>query len=379
MNRGRVLHNINQTVGLMNQWPVKKSPNIRPRRTRTSMRFDPIKALEHAELIPPGRYPGGASQEEAARVCQEFLAAQGWEVEANQILTRSGAPLAGLAALVSLWLTAGLLNMTGYVGLYAFAGWLVISVILHQTGLLGWVTGRKVQATSLSAKLKAAGETCPVVRLVVSLASQKPYPQNRKITFVMPLIRLAGLAVLIVTVNHLIHPTSSTQTGLIIIWWLGLAMLGYWLWQQFESERRLRGGMIWPENREAIGFMMELARAWAQRPSQSVALELLMLPNIETFKGWALEENIIWIGQPGNVPRLIVANPDGNDLLASVCRDLRIPCKEVPATADLWLYVSLLAGEFTENPQSVDPLCLALMAQVVHQAALRWARTRPSL
>jgi len=161
------------------------------------MRFDPIKALEHAELIPPGRFPGGASQEEAARVCQDFLADHGWQVEAHQSLMRSRAPLAGLSTLVLLWLAAGLLNTTGFMGFYAFAGWLVMSVILHQSGLLEWVTGCKVQATSLSAKLKAAGETCPVLRLVVSLASQKPYPENRMFTYLMPLIRLAGLSVLI--------------------------------------------------------------------------------------------------------------------------------------------------------------------------------------
>lgn len=342
------------------------------------MRFDPLKALEYAEMIPPGRYPGGVNQEEAARICQEFLAAQGWQVHPSQGLIRLGAPLKGLAMLVLLWLAAGFLNILGYMGLYAFAGWLVLSVVLHEIGLLGWLSSRRVQTTTIHAKRNAAGESCPVVRLVVSLASQKPYPQNRWMLYGSPLVRLAGLAVLIVTVNHLIHPTSSTQRSLMISWWLGLAMLGYVLCKQLVSERQLRGGTIWPENREAIGFVLELARAWAQRPSQKVALELLLLPNQASFKGWALDENIIWVGQPGNVPRLIVANPDGNDLLASVCRDLHVPFEEVLAGEELCLYASLIAGEFAEGPQAVDPQCLALMAQVVHQAALRWARRRES-
>ena len=335
------------------------------------MRFDPIKALDDAELLPPGRFPGGTSQAEATQICQELLESRGWEVESKRVQTIYATDLIALLYLTFLWIAGGVAYLTGFVDFNWFCVWLILSVILHEMQFFRRLVSAKTKATELTATLGSTLQTKPVFEIFVMLTSQKPAQLMRWKSLISPMVRLVGLLVTVWAANDWINPAPSLQRFIFIMWWVGLSIYLYFLARLLELSRQVQSGRIWPENRESVGFVLELARAWALKPSSSVALRLHFkmsddcIDTKSAFSG-------IWIHQPGNSPKLWVGEVAGTNLISKACEDLRIPFEHSDALPHSF---PRLGGMIEDGPEQSDPNVLSLMSQVVHQAALRWAKS----
>lgn len=334
------------------------------------MRFDPLKALEDAELLPPGRFPGGTSQAEATRVCQELLKSRGWEVESKRVQTIYATDLIALLYLTFLWILGGVAYLAGIVEFNWFCVWLILSVILSEIQFFRRLVSAKTNATELTATLGSALQTKPVFEVFVMLTSQKPAKLTRWRSLISPMVRLVGLLVTVWTANYWINPAPSLQRFIFIMWWVGLSIYLYFLARLLDLSRQVQSGRIWPENRESIGFVLELARAWALKPSSNVALRLHFKMNDNCSNSEPVSG--LWINQPGNSPCLWISEPAGTNLITKVCDDLRIPFEHDKAFARS---VPTLGGIIAEGSDQVAPHVMALMSQVVHQSALRWAKS----
>lgn len=334
------------------------------------MRFDPIKALDDAELLPPGRFPGGTSQAEATKICQELLESRGWEVESKRVQTIYSTDLIALLYLTFLWIAGGVEYLAGTVDFNWFCVWLILSVILHEMQFFRRLVSAKTKATELTATLGSTLQTKPVFEIFVMLTSQKPAQLTRWKSLISPMVRLVGLLVTVWAANDWINPAPSLQRFIFIMWWVGLSIYLYFLARLLELSRQVQSGRIWPENRESVGFVLELARAWALKPSSSVALRLHFKMSDDCSN--SAPESGLWINQPGNSPGLWISEPAGTNLITKVCDDLRIPFEHDKAFARS---LPTLGGIIAEGPEQVAPHGMALMSQVVHQSALRWAKS----
>lgn len=345
------------------------------------MRFDPQKALEAAEMIPPGRDPGGENQGEAGRIVTELLVKQGWHVEEQKIELADKAGLRGLIIMSLLCFTPGLLLVTGKLSL-EWVGLLMVFInILDCIGLRARFNQKRVNSTLLTASLEKEEKSLPCMHIAVSMQSQQLTNHSDKqwMDLKSGMIKYLAVPILLLLVSKLFYKNSTLSQLFDYLFLmsclLSLATMEFRAFHFNKKTKALRSGKIWPENREAIGFAVELARAWAARPSNKVALRLYFAPTMHQKSVLAsLDGPLIWINQPGSEPGLVISNDGTNDFLERVCQDLHIPFEKVSGAVFHQKETFVISGRVAPGATEVNPQCMLLMSQVVHQAALRWAK-----
>ncbi|MEI7923482.1 MAG: hypothetical protein WCJ40_16350 [Planctomycetota bacterium] len=354
------------------------------------MRFDPLKALEDAELMPPGRYPGSLSQAEATRLCKDLLTRRGWLVDFQTIRVRYATDLMNMACLTFFWILIGALHFGGLLELYWFCLCSITIMILHEQEFFRRWVSVKATAGEITATLEGPAQETPFFDVYVSLKSQKPIRQRRWQLHISPAVRLVGLQFLVWSANLWIYPSGLQERLVGIIWCGSLGIFVCFLYRLLKLYREEQNGKIWPENRESIGFVLELARAWAMKPSSSVRLRLhfkacqngedqspqsepsgslMASGDARGFSGMSQ----LWVCQPGNLPKLGISELAGTCLLISVCTDLRIPFDDQSSLNSKAF--SEIGGMLEDGRSEVDPQSMIWMAQVLHQSALRWSKS----
>lgn len=345
------------------------------------MRFDPQKALEAAEMIPPGRNPGSENHDEAGRVVSESLEKQGWRVDEQEIKLASDVGLRRLVLLCLLWAAAGLLFATGKLDLEWAAVLLVLMILLDSLGFFALLSLKYVTTTLLTFSLEKEVKSLPCVYIAVSMRSQRftSHLNQDWTTRSLGMIKYFPVPIIILLISHLFienRTLSRLVEYLFLMAWLCcLATLISTAFHFNRKANQLRSGKSWPENREAIGFVIELARAWAARPSNKVALRLYFVPMMVQKGSLTLSNGpLIWVEQPGSEPALVISGDGSNDLLERVCQDLRIPFETIPTAVFKEKNAFKVSGRVAAGATEVSPQCMLLMSQVIHQAALRWAK-----
>jgi hypothetical protein len=368
------------------------------------MRFDAARALVEAQNFAYDRLPWTAGGRRAVDQIEAAFQEAGYSVERTEV---SGSPSARNRRIVLVYLTlfggiaAALVLKGGGSGLAVrlgciFAGFCASFAIPFLIARVPWFRGREVRTWNVSAHRADDSEHPGRLVILTALDVAPPVPRSnaRLVTGRFYLGTLVFVLVLSSSPGRL--PRPLVVALLVTLAAVTAAALVCRV-RPFPGE----GGT---DNRDGLGFLVELARTWP--PGKTARNEVRFLAcggeildraglrslGSELHDRWSEKPTLIvaaW--SPGRSEAPMIFDSPGNSFAANAAKDLWIPfqsCSDPITFADVhateflvtdWRetpceFIGLIGVPTSDAPDIFDVSAVQRTAQLVHELALRWEK-----